>query len=299
LIHQKLIFSIKETVNNLWQYRGRNLFSIFIICLSFLIIGVFLSLSNNLQHIAKQIQNNLAIVTFLEQDPSDESINAIRIRLENSPYIEEVRYITSQQAKDNFSKKFPELNDIVNNLELNPFPPSFEAIAKKNALSYDETILFVNELKTMPGVDDVQFNKDWLEKVQAFSRLSKAVGFFLGGILILASFFIISNIIKLNVLARKDEVQILRLTGATNLFIRTPFLLEGIILGLLGSALSLLLLIIIIKLFPYYLGTSLGTLTDLMSFRSLTLPQYLAVVTAGCLIGFSGSYSSLAKFLNI
>jgi len=299
LIHQKLIFSIKETLQNLWQFKGRNLFSLFIICLSFLIIGIFLSLSNNFQHIAKQIQKNLAIVAFLEEDISEQDLNSIQIRLENSPYIEEVRYISSQQAKDNFSEKFPELNSIVNNLEMNPFPPSFEAIAKKNALSFEETINFVNDIKEMPGIDDVQFNKDWLEKIQAFSRLAKAVGFFLGGILVLASFFIISNIIKLNVLARKSEIEILRLTGATNFFIRTPFLIEGIILGFLGSLCSLLLLAIITKLFPLYLGASLGTLTELISFRYLSLSQCLAVITGGSLIGFSGSYSSLARFLNI
>jgi len=296
---QKIIFSIKDTFKNLWEFRGRNLFSVFIICLSFLIIGIFLSLSNNFQHIAKQIQKNLAIVAFLEKDASDENINAIKIRLENSPYIEDVLYITSKQAKENFRKKFPELNDIVDNLELNPFPPSFEAVVKKNILSYDETIDLVNEIKNMPGIEDVQFNKDWLERIQAFSRLSKAVGFFLGGILVLASFFIISNVIKLNVLARKTEIEILRLTGATNLFIRTPFLIEGIILGLLGSLLSLLVLIIIIKTFPVYLGASLGTLTELISFRFLSFSQCLAVLISGCLIGLIGSYSSLARFLNI
>jgi cell division transport system permease protein len=299
LIVQKIIFSIKDTFKNLWEFRGRNLFSVFIICLSFLIIGIFLSLSNNFQHIAKQIQKNLAIVAFLEKDASEENINAIKIRLENSPYIEDVLYITSIQAKENFRKKFPELNDIVDNLELNPFPPSFEAVVKKNILSYDETIDFVNEIKNMPGIEDVQFNKDWLERIQAFSRLSKAVGFFLGGILVLASFFIISNVIKLNVLARKTEIEILRLTGATNLFIRTPFLIEGIILGLLGSLLSLLVLIIIIKIFPVYLGSSLGTLTELISFRFLSFSQCLAVLISGCLIGLIGSYSSLARFLNI
>jgi len=299
LILQKFIFSIKDTFNNLWEFRGRNLFSIFIICLSFLIIGIFLSLSNNFQHIAKQIQKNLAVVVFLEKDTSEDNIYAIKIRLENSPYIEEVRYINSEQAKKNFSEKFPELNDIVDNLELNPFPPSFEAVTKKNALSYDETLNLVNEVKNMSGVDEVQFNQDWLERVQAFSRLSKAVGFFLGGILVLASFFIISNVIKLNVLARKSEIEILRLTGATNLFIRTPFLIEGVILGLLGSSLSLLVLGIIIKSFPLYLGASLGTLTELINFRYLNVAQCLAVLTSGCLIGLIGSYSSLARFLNI
>jgi cell division transport system permease protein len=116
---------------------------------------------------------------------------------------------------------------------------------------------------------------------------------------VLASFFIISNIIKLNVLARKQEIEILRLTGATNLFIRTPFLIEGMLLGLIGSGLSLLVLAIIIQLFPLYLGSSLGALTELISFRYLTFGQCLSVLISGCVIGFIGSYSSLARFLNI
>ncbi|MBD3413885.1 MAG: FtsX-like permease family protein [Candidatus Aminicenantes bacterium] len=241
----------------------------------------------------------MAIVAFIENDASEENINAIRIRLENSPYIEEVHYITSQKAKENFSHKFPELRSIVENLEFNPFPASIEAVAKDNALSLEETIDFVNEIKNITGVDDVQFNKDWLERIQAFSRLAKIVGFFLGGILVLASFFIISNIIKLNVLARKEEIEILRLTGATNLFIRTPFLIEGMVLGLLGSSLSLLLLAIIIHIFPLYLGSSLGALSELIRFRFLSVGQCFGVLISGCVTGFIGSYSSLARFLNI
>ena len=86
--------------------------------------------------------------------------------------------------------------------------------------------------------------------MQSLSRLASAIGFFLGGILILASFFIISNVIKLNVFSRKDEIEILRMSGATNTFIRIPFLLEGVVLGFLGGLLSLLLLLVLIRIFP-------------------------------------------------
>ena len=141
-----------------------------------------------------------------------------------------------------------------------------------------EVIAFVEGMRKRPGVTDVLFNQDWVEKMQGFSRLAGAIGAFLGGILILTSFFIISNVVKLNVFARKNEIEILRMVGGTNLFIRIPFWLEGITLGLLGSLLSLGLLFIVIRLFPVYLGASLGALQELLRFRYPDLTQAVALL---------------------
>jgi cell division transport system permease protein len=93
--------------------------------------------------------------------------------------------------------------------------------------------------------------------------------------------------------------QILRLTGATNTFIRIPFLLEGVVLGFIGGFLSLILLLILIKLFPLYLGASLGVLNEFINFRYLTLPQTTAILIAGGITGLLGSITSLARFLKI
>jgi len=154
-------------------------------------------------------------------------------------------------------------------------------------------------LRALPGVEDVQFNRDWVDKMRSLSRLAQAVGFFLGGILILASFFIISNVIRLNVFSRKNEVEILRLVGATNTFIRTPFIIEGVALGVLGSLLSLALVYGVIRAFPLYLGASLGALQEIVNFRFLTLGQSLALAAGGAVMGFLGSLSSLSRFLKI
>jgi cell division transport system permease protein len=126
-----------------------------------------------------------------------------------------------------------------------------------------------------------------------------AVGLFLGGILVLASFFIISNVIKLNVLARKTEVEILRLVGASNTFIRVPFLLEGMAMGISGALASLALLFLLIKLFPLYLGSALGILSELINFRYLSPLQAVILVIGGTFIGLSGSLTSLSRFLKV
>jgi len=246
---------------------------------------------------ADQVSQNMAVVFFLEKDVSEDQLRSIEEKLAGSSLVLQANFISSQDAVTKFTEKFPELQGIVENLRSNPFPPSFEATLKENLLSSDITAEFIAEMVILPGVEDVQFNRDWIERMQSLSRLASAIGFFLGGILILASFFIISNVIKLNVFSRKDEIEILRMSGATNTFIRIPFLLEGVVLGFLGGLLSLLLLLVLIQIFPLYLGGSLGALRDLINFRYLTFPQSVNIVLGGAAIGFTGSLTSLARFL--
>jgi len=299
VIIYKARYFLRETVNNLWQYKTRHFFSLTIICLSFLIVGLFLSVSNNLRDRADDLSRNLVIVFYLEKNLPASEQDLIEQQVRQSPLVAEVRVVSPAQASEKFLQDFPGLKDILMNLQANPFPTAIEATLKDPRLSYEETLRFIAEMKKNAGVEDVQFNRDWAEKIQSLGRLARAVGFFLGGILVLASFIIISNVIKLNVFARKSEIEILRLVGGTNTFIRIPFLLEGLILGIAGSLISLLLLLVIIKLFPVYLGSSLGALQELISFRYLTLSQIVSLIAGGGFVGFLGSLSSLARFLKI
>ncbi len=294
---QKLKYLLKETLNNLWQFRVRNIFSTTIICLSFLTIGTFLALSNNLHYTAKQLSKEMVIVFFLEKNLPEKQRSLIEERLKKSVLLKNVQFVSSEQALNKFRNNFPELVQIIENLNINPFPASFETSLKEDTLSSTKTEEFIEEIRRVKGIDDVQFNRDWVDKMQSFSRLARAVGFFFGGILILASFFIISNVIRLNVFSRKTEIEILRLSGATNTFIRVPFLVEGMTLGIIGGLLSLLLLFLLVKLFPLYLGTSLGVLSEIINFRYLTLSQTIMLIAGSIIVGLLGSFSSLSRFL--
>lgn len=239
----------------------------------------------------------MAVVLYLGKNLTREEVGQVEEKLKRSSSVAKIQFISSIQALEKFQKKFPELQGIIENLKINPFPPSFEIAIEEKSLSSDEIQTFIQEMRNMDGVEDVQFNRDWVEKMKSLSQLVKAVGFFLGGILILASFFTISNVIKLNVFARKEEIEIFRLVGATNTFIRIPFLIEGITLGILGGLLSLILLFLLIKIFPFYLGSSLGVLQEFINFRYLSLVQSVMLIFGGAIIGFLGSFSSLARFL--
>jgi cell division transport system permease protein len=296
---EKVKFFFRVTGNNLWQFRTRNLFSVTIICLSFLTVGIFVSLTNNLRDTARELSGNMSIAFYLDAKLSAGSVEAIRQELSRPAFIESVKLVSADEALERFRLNFPELADVVAGLKANPFPPALEARVNAKASASKEVVAFVEGMKKRPGVTDVLFNQDWVEKMQGFSRLTGAIGAFLGGILILTSFFIISNVVKLNVFARRNEIEILRLVGGTNLFIRIPFWLEGITLGLLGSLLSLGLLFIVIRLFPVYLGASLGALQELLRFRYPDLTQAVALLVGGAATGFIGSATSVSKFLKV
>jgi len=298
-VFEKLKFFLSVTGNNLWQFRTRNIFSVTIICLSFLTVGIFVALANNLRATARELSSNMTIAFYLDKGLTPAAVDAVRREIGQPAFIESVRIVLPDEAREQFRTSFPELADIVAGLETNPFPPSIEMRVDARASTSRDVVAFVAAARTRPGVTDVQFNQDWVEKMRGFSRLAGAVGAFLGGILILTSFFIISNVVKLNVFARKNEIEILRFVGGTNLFIRIPFWLEGITLGLLGSLLSLGLLFIVINLFPIYLGSSLGALQQILRFRYPDLTQAVALLCGGAATGFIGSATSVSKFLKV
>ncbi len=296
---EKLKFFLGATANNLWQFRTRNLFSVTIICLSFLTVGIFLMLTNNLRATARTLATNMNIAFYLDPKLPPETVEAIRQEISRPAFVESVTLVSPDEARERFRMSFPELADIAAGLKGNPFPPAFELRVAARASASKEVVAFVEGMKKRPGVTDVLFNQDWVEKMQGFSRLAGAIGAFLGGILILTSFFIISNVVKLNVFARKNEIEILRFVGGTNLFIRIPFWLEGIALGLLGSLLALALLFVVIQVFPLYLGASLGALQELLRFRYPSLPQALLLLGGGAATGWIGSATSVSKFLKV
>jgi len=299
VIFRQIWYLVRTAAGNIWTFRGRNLVSVLIIGFSFLVIGIFLALSNNLTYLGQQLSNNLAISFFLENNLKAPELESIKAQILASELVDQVTFVSSEDALNRFRANFPELREILDNLKSNPFPPSYEVKLKEKVLSLQAIVYFMEKIKGLKGVVDVQFNQEWVEKMDSLSRIVQAVGFFLGGILILASFFIISNVVRLNVFARKNEIEILRLVGATNTFIRIPFLVEGFVLGFLGSLISLAILYILVKVFPVYIGSSLGAARELFTLRPLTLEQAIWLVAGGVVTGTLGSVTSVSRFLRI
>lgn len=299
MILRKPRYFLREAAHNLWHFKARHAISLAIICLSFVILGAFLCLSNNLRERARAMAQNLAVVFYFNESlPAAERL-PVEEEIRRSPLVGGVRVVPADEAFARFLADFPDLKEIVSNLGANPFPASIEVSLKNPETPADAILGFIGQIKRYPAVRDVQFNRDWADKIASLGRLATAIGAFFGGILVLAAFFIISNVIKLIVIARRSEIEILRLVGATNTFIRIPFLLEGTILGAAGGLLSIGLVFLLVRLFPAAAGNTLGALRELVGLRFLTLFQSGAIVVGGGFVGVLGSLSSLSRFLRI
>ena len=284
-----------DALGHLGRAKTRHAVSFAVLILSFLMAGLFLSLSNNLRERAQSLSKDVAVVVYLKATAAAGEQNDVAERARRSPLIASVRTVAPADAAERFLKDFPELKDVFDNLGNNPLPASIEATLRDPAEPEAPVIRLMDEIRALPGVEDVQFNRRWADRIRALRRLSDAVGLFIGGLLILISVAVVSGAIRLNILGRRDEIVILHLVGASNGYIRSPFLLEGLILGAAGGAVALGLVTLAVHLFPLYLGQSLGALQDLIGFAPLTAAQGLGLIAGGGTAGLLGSLAALGR----
>jgi cell division transport system permease protein len=182
-------------------------------------------------------------------------------------------------------------------LDSNPLPASFEILISEGHRSPEQVHRFAGELVAQPGVDGVDYDLLWIERLTGIIELVRIVGFFIGGAMVVAAIFTIFNVVKLTVYGREDEIGIMRLVGATNAYIRGPFLVEGMLQGGLGGALALGLLYLSHKLL---LGEILSSSRLVLGADWLTFlsPEaWVAIFVGGMIVGLFGSALSVRRFL--
>ena len=292
---RKIGRAFRDAGGHLRRGKTRHAVSFAVLVLSFLMAGLFLSLSNNLRSRARILSRDVAVVVYLSPSATAAERRTIEDRVRLSPLVASVRTVTPEEAGDRFLKEFPDLRDVLENLGRNPLPASIEAILRDPAGPDAPIDRMIDGLRRLPGVEDVQFNRRWSDRVRALGRLSDAVGVVVGGLLILMSIAVVSGAIRLNILSRHEEISILHLVGATNGYIRGPFLLEGLILGVAGGTVAAGLVLLTAHLFPLYLGHSLGALQDLIGFEPLSLLQAAGLIAGGGLAGLLGSLAALGR----
>jgi cell division transport system permease protein len=179
----------------------------------------------------------------------------------------------------------------------NPLPASYEVVFESKGTQGVEPEKIKGELEKLDGVEEVQYSNEWLNKLEGFLNVVRLIGFIIGGLLCLCVVFIVTNTIKLTIYSRKDEIEILKLVGATDWFVKTPFLIEGTIQGISGGVLAVLMLFSGYLILPTK-GVSLLGLTPL-DFVFLPAGYLVLILILGAVLGVIGSFIAIGRFFAV
>lgn len=290
-------YCFQEAFAELWRNRLVNLVSIGTIAVSLVILGIFAGLSENLNVLLEGWSNRVQVTAYLADDADAADREKLEALLRSFTEVESYEFVDKEQAVRRFRSYFPELEGLPAMLESNPLPASFEILISEGHRAPEQVHRFADKLASGPGIDGVDYDLLWIERLTAIIELVRVVGFFIGGAMVVAAIFTIFNVVKLTVYGRQDEIGIMRLVGATNTYIRGPFLVEGMLQGGLGGALALGLLYLTHELLlrDVLASSRLVLGADWITF--LSPHAWVAIFVGGMLVGLFGSALSVRRFL--
>jgi cell division transport system permease protein len=286
-------YFFQEAAVSLWRSRLINAVSVGTIGISLFVFGAFLTVASNLTAVVQDWSRKVQVTFYLEDDLAANVRQSLVDRLEDDPGIESVAYVSRKEAVERFAELFPEMRSLPTDLGENPFPASVEATLRSGPDAPQEIERIVRTYGPSPGVEEAQYDLLWVQRLTTAIQLVRWIGGFLGGVLVLASVFTISNVVRLTAYARQDEIDIMRLVGATQAYIKGPFVMEGMLQGGLGGLLSVAALWVAFRV----LVRDMVAASDLLNGAVVFLPVelILAIVAGGMLVGVAGSLLSLRR----
>lgn len=274
--------------------------SIGAIAIAFLVTGIFLLLTLNLSTVVARWAEDFQVVVFLDDTITKKQRTLVQKRLDGEMAVRDVTYLSKKEALADFRRKIRGQESLLEGLKTNPLPASFQLRIREQYQTADVLGHLAASLKRMEGIEDVLYGQEWVERLTSLIEVMKILGIVIGGVLAVASLFIVANTIRMAVYARAQEIEIMRLVGATRAYIQIPLILEGTLQGGLGAALALGLLYALFRGTLWQLGT-----TASMIFAGTELTQFLeaeyrmAMVGLGALLGGVGSLVAVRRFLKV
>jgi cell division transport system permease protein len=292
-LFRALAYFFAEAATSLWRSRLMNALSVGTIAVSLFVLGAFLTIASNLNEVVARWSRKVQVTFYLTDGLEAPVRESLVGGLKDDPAVESVEVISRDQALARFRSLFRDLQTLPDDLGENPFPASIEATLRPGRESPDEVKRLVAAFEKAPGVEEVQYDLLWIQRLATAIRLVRGVGALLGGILVLAGVFTISNVIRLTVYARQDELDIMRLVGATRAYVKGPFVVEGLIQGGLGGLISVGLLWAAFRV----LAKDALAASDLLGRAVVFLPLdvCLFIVAGGMAVGVIGSLLSLGR----
>jgi cell division transport system permease protein len=267
--------------------------SIVTIGVTLVLVGAFALLLRNMEELLDQFGDDLRVTAYLESDVSREALRALQDRVLAIPGVEDVEALSQDEALERFRASVGSGSALLDGLDINPLPASLEISLRDDRRSAEGMEAVAKAIEGLAGVESLSSGRDWVEGYLRAVALVRGVGVGLGIILALATLLIVSNTIRLGIYARRDELEILSLVGASRPFVQTPFLLEGLVQGAAGGVIALGLLYTLFRLvlpgFEFGLELLVGTAP-----RFFASGEALILVAGGAGLGLFGSAAALS-----
>lgn len=283
-------YFFKETFTSLIRNRWMSVASIGAVAAALIILGSFLLLSVNFDHILKDVESQVEITAYLENSLEKSEISRLTRQIKSTEGVKDIKYISKEEAVEEFKEQIGK--DLLEGID-NPLPNSFRI--KVN--TPQEVAQVAEKLEKLSGVDEVKYGKGIVEKLFNIIYWARVIGLAIMVVFAAVSIFIISNTIRLTVFARRREINIMKYIGATDWFVRWPFLIEGIVLGLIGSSIAVGVLTVSYN----YLFTMMKINLPMISL--IPIEEFynfgLGFLLIGMIIGAFGSSFSIRRFLRV
>jgi len=286
--------SFKEALRSIKRNGLMSIVSITTVMVSLLILGILILLVSNVNFMADNLEKKLEISVYLEDNLSDAQLRLLKMDIEKIAGVKSVKFVSKEEGLENFKAQIGDNGEIFSLLEKNPLPDTFEIKTDQ-----PEMIKSISEkIAKLDGVSEVEYGREVVEKLLKVTNAIQKIGAILIIALVIATVFLISNTIKLTVFARRKEIHIMKLVGATNWFIRWPFIFEGMILGFIGAMLASLILLEGYQLLVKNLYNTIPFI-PLVAPSSISTHAMSVLIVLGIGIGIIGSVLSMRKFLKI
>ncbi len=290
-----MVHILRRALRSLWENFYLNAVSTGVIAAALLLMGVYLTVQYNLNTIVDTWGRDVHVSAYFLPEVSQERRLALRDRIADDPAVAEVRYVSEEDARAWLAERVEDLEPVLDELDEGTLPASLEIVLAPGSDSTDQVATWARTLEG-PDFSEVDYGQEWIERFNAFLSLLKLLGAVMGMLVLLAALFLVTNTVYLVVYSRRDELEVQKLVGATPSYIVAPFLLEGLLHGLIGALASLVGLFAVHSLLVVRLQEAfqLGIAGEL-SF--LPGPWLLMLLLTGVVLGVGAALVAVQRFL--
>src|SRR5580765_3372935 len=283
-----LQYALEEAFQSLWRGRQAGLLSTLTIALALFVLGGFLAVTANLERLGAEWSNSAELSIYLKDDITADERRALETALVPGDLVAAHEYVSKPEALARFKQTFGDLAAAVDGAGGNPLPASLEVRLRPGPGVSGGVDSLASQLRQMPGVADVRYDRQWLTRVVSAIDIIRGVGLVLGTVLAVAAALTVANVVRLALYARRDELEIMQLVGAPQAFIRGPFVMEGVLQGGVGALLALAALgVTFLALRGRYL-TPLASAMNMTSIHFLPVELCVLLVIGGMTVGCLG-----------